>query len=229
MVEKRYLADPYLKEAVAAVTEVRDGFALLSSTVFFPEGGGQLGDTGWIGDTRVVDTQKQGGNPFFHPEFPDVIQLGGEIAHLLDPEGDRPVPGTEVLVKLDWDRRYAIMRYHSAAHLAYWYATQARPDLYVKGCRIGDTGARFDFFTRKRLDLAEVEDWQGLANNAVADDLEIVNSPVDGNPEALMWYCGDMRMPCGGTHVRSTVEIGSVRLKRKRAGDNLERLYIVLD
>ncbi|MGH3992069.1 MAG: hypothetical protein ACRDSN_06335, partial [Pseudonocardiaceae bacterium] len=114
-------------------------------------------------------------------------------------------------------------------HLAFWYATQARPDLYVKGCRIDDNAARFDFIADERLDPLAVAEWEALSNEAVASDLEIANRPVDNQPEALIWYCSDMRMPCGGTHVRSTGEIGRITLRRKRQGNRLERLYITLD
>lgn len=228
VVEKLFLDDPYLAECEAKVTEVRGDRMLLSRTVFFPEGGGQVGDIGQVGETAVVDTQKTGGLPFAREDFP-MIMVGGEIAHLIGPDAPRPKVGDDVLIRIDWTRRHNIMKHHSAAHLAYWYATQARPDLYVMGCRIDDTTARFDFHARTRLDAEAVEEWAALSNEAISADLEIQNAPMDGQSEALMWYCGDMRMPCGGTHVRSTAEIGPIKLRRKRQGNNLERLYITVE
>lgn len=201
---------------------------MLSRTVFFPEGGGQLGDTGVIGDSGVVDTKKSRGLPFARDDFP-MIMVGGQVAHLLGEDAEPPKVGQEVRIRIDWPRRFNIMQHHSAAHLAYWYATQARPDLYTQGCRISDTAARFDFRADGPLDAEAVEEWEALSNDAIARDLEIENAPVDGEPEALMWYSGDMRMPCGGTHVRSTSEIGRIRLRRKRHGTKLERLYITVD
>jgi alanyl-tRNA synthetase len=227
MVEKLYLTQPYLAECDAVVTDIADGRAFLSRTIFFPEGGGQVGDTGTVADRRITDTQKVGGLPFAADDFP-MIMVGGEVAHYLGQEGSALRPGQEVRLTIDWARRYRIMRYHSAAHLAYWFATQARPDLYVKGCRIDESSARFDFRTDRRLESAALVEWEGLSNDAVAKDLEIANAPVESQPEALMWYCADMRMPCGGTHVRSTAEVGPLRLQRKRQGSNLERLYIYL-
>ena len=228
MVRKQYLADPYRAECEATVTEVGDGRMLLSDTVFFPEGGGQVGDTGFAGDLPVLDTQKFGGKPFVRDDFPEMIMVEGEIAHFFSPGSVTPRVGQRLHLRLDWDRRYKIMQRHSAAHLAFWYATQARPDLYVKGCRIDDNAARFDFIADSRLDPPAVEEWEALSNEAVARDLEIANRPVDDQPEALIWYCSDMRMPCGGTHVRSTGEIGPISLRRKRQGNRLERLYITL-
>jgi alanyl-tRNA synthetase len=227
-VERLYLADPYLAQCEARVVEVRGNTVMLSRTVFFPEGGGQLGDTGVIGESGVVDTQKVRGMPFARDNFP-MIMVGGQIVHKLGEGAEPPKAGEDVQISIDWPRRYNIMKHHSAAHLAFWYATQARPDLYTQGCRISDTTARFDFYTKTPLDASAVKDWEGLSNEAVSQDLEIANAPVDGEPEALMWYCGDMRMPCGGTHVRSTAEIGAIHLRRKRQGGNLERLYITVD
>jgi alanyl-tRNA synthetase len=59
-------------------------------------------------------------------------------------------------------------------------------------------------------------------------DLEIRTVPLAGEQEARVWHSGDMVIPCGGTHVRSTGEIGRVKLRRKRQGNNLERLYITI-
>jgi len=229
MVRKQYLTDPYRSECEATVVEIRDGRMLLSDTIFFPEGGGQVGDTGLAGEVPILDTQKFGGKPFVRDDFPEMIMVEGEIAHFFQPGPTAPGVGDELLLRLDWDRRYKIMQRHSAAHLAFWYATDARPDLYVKGCRIDDNSARFDFIADERLDPDAVAEWEALSNDAVADDLEITNEPVDNQAEALMWYCSDMRMPCGGTHVRSTGEIGRISLRRKRQGNRLERLYITLD
>jgi alanyl-tRNA synthetase len=230
MVRKHYLTDPYRTECEATVTEVRDGRLLLSDTIFFPEGGGQVGDTGTAGGVRILDTQKFGGKPFVRDDFPEMIMVEGEIGHHFSADGSPELPkaGDVVELRLDWDRRYKIMQRHSAAHLAFWYATQARPDLYVKGCRIDDNSARFDFIADERLDPEAVAEWEALSNDAVGADLEISNEPVDNQAEALMWYCSDMRMPCGGTHVRSTGEIGAISLRRKRQGNRLERLYITL-
>lgn len=227
MVTKEYLTDPYRSECEAKVVDVRDGKVFLSSTVFFPEGGGQVGDVGTIGDSAVADTRKTGGRPFSADDFP-LVMLGGDVAHLLAPEVLAPKVGADVAVRIDWPRRYRIMRLHSASHLAFWYATRARPDLYVKGCRIDETSARFDFVTSSRLESESLTEWQQASNQLVSEDVEISNASIGGQPEALIWYCGQMRIPCGGTHVRSTAEIGQVRLRRKRQGNNLERLYITL-
>lgn len=228
MVTKLYIDEPYRRECTARVTDVRGNEVFLSDTVFYPEGGGQIGDTGWIGDSRVLDAQKVGGRPFGHADFPDLIMIGGEVAHTLAEDTPRPVVGAEVEVRVDWDERYRNMRHHSAAHLGFWFATTARPDLYTKGARIDGKTARFDFHTTTKITTEEVEEWEHLANEAIKKDLEIRTVGVDGQHEARIWRSGDMMIPCGGTHVRSTGEIGEVRLRRKSHGKSLQRLYITI-
>jgi alanyl-tRNA synthetase len=228
LVAKHYIDDPYRRECAATVTEIRGNQVFLSDTVFYPEGGGQVGDTGLIGQSRVIDTQKLGGRPFTHPSFPDLIMINGEVGHALAEDTEPPAAGTEVKVLIDWERRLLNMRHHSAAHLGFWFATTARPDLYTKGARIDEKAARFDFHTRSRLGADEVAEWEGRANDIIAKDLEIRTVPVEGEHEARVWYSGDMMIPCGGTHVRSTGEIGRVKLRRKRQGNSLERLYITI-
>ncbi|MFX0592765.1 hypothetical protein [Melissospora conviva] len=228
MTTKLYIDDPYRRDCSATVSGIRGDKVFLSETVFYPEGGGQVGDTGRIGSACVVDTQKVGGRPFAHPSFPDLIMIDGEVGHVLAAGAEPPAVGTEVEVSIDWERRLRNMRHHSAAHLGFWFATTARPDLYTKGARIDGETARFDFHTPERLTTEEVAEWEERANDIIARDLEIRTVPVEGEHEARVWHSGDMVIPCGGTHVRSTGEIGRIKLRRKRQGSALERLYITV-
>ncbi|NUT51145.1 MAG: alanyl-tRNA editing protein [Saccharothrix sp.] len=226
MVAKIYIDDPYRRECVARVTRLRDNGVFLSHTVFYPEGGGQIGDTGWIGDSRVVDTQKFGGRPFGHPDFPDLIMIDGEVEHRLADDAPRPEVGAEVEVRIDWEERYRNMRHHAAAHLGFWFAGALRSDLYTRGVRIDGHTARFDFAIAKRFTTEEVAEMEYLANEVIKKDLEIRTEGVNGEREARLWYSGDMVIPCGGTHPRSTGEIGQVKMRRKSHGKTVERLYI---
>ncbi|MEU4742603.1 alanyl-tRNA editing protein [Actinosynnema sp. NPDC023658] len=226
MVAKIYIDDPYQCECVARVTRLRGNTVFVSQTVFYPEGGGQIGDTGWIGESRVVDTQKFGGRPFGHPDFPDMIMIDGEVEHRLADDTPTPVLGAEVEVRIDWEQRYRNMRHHSAAHLGFWFASALRPDLYTRGVRIDGNTARFDFSVSRRFTTEEVAEMEHLANEVITKDLEIRTAGVSGEREARMWYSGDMMIPCGGTHVRSTGEIGHVKMRRKSHGKAVERLYI---
>ena len=224
--DKLYLKDPYRRECEATVVGVTEGFVLLDRTVFFPEGGGQVGDLGTIGGVPVLDTLKHGGHVFVRPDFP-LVTVGSDVKHVTAPPAELSV-GETVVATIDWERRYRIMRLHSAAHFAYHYAFEVFGEMRVKGCRIDPETARFDFATSITLDADRLREVQERANAAIASGEEMQSSVHPDESEALTWSFRDIRIPCGGTHVRSTAEIGSVRLRRKRQGKGLERLYITI-
>src|SRR5690606_35798248 len=102
-IEELASRDSYLDRAEGNVVEVGDGAVVLDRTVFYARGGGQPGDTGIIrwdgGEVRVTDT----------------IRRDGKIVHIVE-SGEFPDPGTPVEGVIDWDRRYTIMRTHTALH-----------------------------------------------------------------------------------------------------------------
>ncbi len=98
--EKLFNDDPYLTSFKGKVVRVDGNVVELDRTAFYPEGGGQVGDTGVICGVRVVDTQKD----------------NGSIRHILEAQPVFGV-GDEVEGEIDWDRRYLIMKLHSAAHI----------------------------------------------------------------------------------------------------------------
>jgi misacylated tRNA(Ala) deacylase len=130
MTDLLHLYDSYLREFTAAVIDRRDQAIVLARTAFYPGGGGQPPDTGWLrwpgGEARVVDMHRE-----------------GDVAwHVLD--GPVPTAGQEVQGALDWERRYAIMRYHSALHVlvgTVYHLFAAK----VTGVAIYPDRARMDF------------------------------------------------------------------------------------
>ena len=105
MTDKKYLDDSYLKELNSVITEVNENGIILESTVFYPRGGGQPGDSGFILKNgkmyKISDTTKDGDVVIHHQES-------------LDPELSA---GDTIKCQIDWDKRYAHMRYHTAIHL----------------------------------------------------------------------------------------------------------------
>src|SRR4051812_49572847 len=100
--------DAYLRSTAARVVAVHDNGIELDRTLFYPLGGGQPGDTGTLvlddgRRTGVVDTRK--------------APTPGGVLHVLAPEAPRPAVGSEVRLELDWARRYALMRLHTALHV----------------------------------------------------------------------------------------------------------------
>src|SRR5207248_6401302 len=102
MAELLFRQDPYLKSCEATVVAVHGEVIELDRTVFYPLGGGQAGDTGRIGQWRVLDTRKG--------------PVADQVLHVLEP-GTNPAMAAKVEAQLDWERRHRLMRLHTALHL----------------------------------------------------------------------------------------------------------------
>lgn len=229
--------DSYLKHCTATVTAVdEEGRVVLDRTVFYPRGGGQPGDSGRLklADGRaltVVDTVKG-------PE-PD------QILHILEDGATPPSVGETVEAEIDWDRRYAHMRMHSALHLL-----SAIIDAPVTGGQVGADKSRLDFnWPEATLDKQEITE---ALNKLIAADHpltagRITEEELDANPALVKTMSvqpprgvGAIRVirvgddvdlqPCGGTHVARTGEIGAVKVaKIEKKGRQNRRVAITFD
>jgi misacylated tRNA(Ala) deacylase len=234
MTELLYMRDSYLRESEAIVAAVEDTAVALDGTVFYPGGGGQPADTGWLrwpgGESRVTGVRRD----------------GETVWHALD--GPTPPPGTQVRGVLDWDRRYAIMRHHSALHVlvgAVYRLFNAR----VTGGAIYPDRARMDFsledLSKERVAAIEQE-----TNRVLAEDRRILVRFVsreefehsdlmrlarDLVPRDVEWIRvveieGYDAQADGGTHVARTREVGRLRIvKTDNKGKANRRLEIQLD
>lgn len=232
MTEELFRSDSYLKQCDATVTEVRDNGVVLDRTVFYPLGGGQPGDTGSLtwdgGEAAVVDTR---------------YGEGGTIVHVLDDGASAPEAGTAVHGVLDWDRRYRHMRMHTAMHLLGSVLQYG-----VTGGNISAEKSRLDFDMEDTVDKESVG--AALAS-LVAEDHPvscrwITEEELDAQPELvrtmsvqpprgkgsirLLEIAGVDLQPCGGTHLKSTGEVGAVRIgKVEKKGKRNRRVNIHLD
>ena len=106
--ELLFRADPYARSCEAIVGAVEEGAVRLDCTVFYPEGGGQPGDTGVLrtddGTEFAVQGTRKGG-------------ADDDVIHLIDPDSPPPAPGSRVTAEIDWERRYRHMRMHTCLHL----------------------------------------------------------------------------------------------------------------
>ncbi len=209
---KLYYEDAYLKEAKAKVLEVRDNALLLDQTVFYPTGGGQPHDRGWINGVEVLDVYKDD---------------AGNVWHVVA-EPEKFKAGDEVELKLDWDYRYRLMRIHTAMHLMEHVLNVVLPgewELYGSGMSVEK--GRYDI-----LYPENVNQWKGQI-------IETFNRLVDEGGEMRIWWEGETRytqirdfevIPCGGTHVRDIKEIGHLKkFKRSSLGKGKQRLEIWLE
>ena len=228
MTELLFRGDPYLTGCEARVLALHADAVELDRTVFYPMGGGQPGDTGRIGDWRVLDTRK--GNA------PD------SILHIMEPGFQLDV-NSLVRISIDWDRRYRHMRFHTALHLL--GAVVKAP---VTGGRMAEDKAHLDFdIEMERLVKDEIEARVNELSKAAyaTSSYWITDAELDARPELVKTMSvapprGDGRVrlleipgvdlqACGGTHLRNTAEVGRVEVARIRSeGRRNKRVTLVL-
>ena len=236
MTELLYADDSYLRECDARVTDVRDGNAVvLDRTVFYPTGGGQPHDTGVLrwdgGEARVTEVKKQG---------PDVL-------HLV--EGEAPPVGARVHGVIDWDRRLALMRHHTALHAMSGVIYQLF-GATVTGGQMYPDRARMDF-ALPDLSPDKLRQIEDTTNRLLAEGRpvhvrsmprqealqvpDLIRTKVNLIPESVTTLRiidieGIDVQADGGTHVRNTAEVGRVRVvKSENKGKENKRLEIALD
>ena len=239
MTERLCARDAYLRSCEATVSEVRDDGVVLDRTVCYARGGGQPGDTGtirWADHAcTVLDTIAS--------------REDGAVVHVLDPATSPPPIGTSVTVSIDWERRHVLMRTHTALH-ALSGIVFADYGARVTGGNMEPGGiARMDFeldgisqeFGREveeKLNRRLGEDHPvhvGFLPRAQAlADPDLIRTKVNLIPEAVdpirvIDIEGIDKQADGGTHVRSTAEVGYVRvLKTESKGRSNKRMRIQL-
>ncbi len=215
-----FRADSYLKQCDARVLAITErGGIVLDRTVFYATSGGQPGDSG------TLTTADGAGIPIATAVYTDAAK--SEIAHL-PADGASPAlqPGDPITAAIDWDKRHARMRMHTALHLL-----SAALPYAVTGGSVGESESRLDFdIPEAGLDkdaiTAKVNEM--IAANAAVTSRWITDAELDANPGLvktmsvkppmgtgrvrLIEIAGLDRQPCGGTHVRTTAEIGAVRV-----------------
>jgi misacylated tRNA(Ala) deacylase len=225
--------DAYLKAANARVVAVTDRGILLDRTIFYPLGGGQPGDTGVLvraSGERVAVTDARKGEAL------------DTVVHVVTPASPFEV-GEEVAMEIDWDRRYALMRLHTALHVMSCVVVAP-----VTGGNIAPDKARLDFdIDLNLLDAGKIERGTNelIARGVATETVWITDAELDVQPELVKTMSvqpprgsGRVRLlkipgidlqPCGGTHVRNIAEIGSIRVVRIRnEGKRNRRVEIAL-
>lgn len=236
MTDALYLSDAYLRQFDATVVSVRPEGALFDRTAFYPSGGGQPSDRGrlTLPDARTVGVV-------------DVRKTPEGILHVLD--GPTPMTiGERVTGELDWPRRFAHMRYHTALHILSGVVYR-RIGSCITGNQITAERARMDFsipdFDRSVAE-ALIEDVnrvvqehrpvlvRSIARAEADKDPTLVRVAQDRMPDVDVVRLIDIQgfdvQADGGTHVSNTVEVGVARLERvENKGARNKRLYLTLD
>jgi len=234
MTDLMYLRDAHQKTFTARVIAVEDSAVVLDGTHFYPTGGGQPHDTGTLtwsgGSAQVIDVRK----------------AGDDVLHVLD--GSVPTVGTEVSGEIDWDRRHALMRTHTALHVlcgVIWNEWRVP----VTGGNMEPLSARMDFefdplpegFATRVEELVNAElaadrpiEVSFLPRSTAVMDEDLIRTKVSLIPESVseirvVDIVGLDKQADGGTHVRSTAEVGRIRVlkvENKGKGNKRVRLEI---
>jgi misacylated tRNA(Ala) deacylase len=230
-----YLRDAYVREGLATVLAVDGDRVALDRTLFYATGGGQPHDTGQLAwgheSTVVVDVRKDGALVW------------------LTVDGPVPPVGTEVRTEVDWDRRHALMRTHTALHVlcgVIWNEWGTA----VTGGNMEPLSARMDFefdplpdgFGAKVEELVNIElaadrpiEVSFLPRETAVEDEDLIRTKVNMIPESVkeirvVDIVGLDKQADGGTHVHTTSEVGRIRVTKtesKGKGNKRIRIEIV--
>ena len=233
--ELLFLRDAYVHEFDASVTAV-DGDnrrLALDRTAFYPTGGGQPNDTGTLAGLPVVDVRKE----------------GDDVWHTLGGDSALPGAGETVHGEVDWDRRHALMRTHTALHVlcgVIWNEWGKA----VTGGNMEPLSARMDFefdplpegfgqtvekLVNEELAADRPIDVTFLPRDTALADEDLIRTKVNLIPESVreirvVDIVGLDKQADGGTHVRSTAEVGRIRVTKtesKGKGNKRIRLEVV--
>jgi Ser-tRNA(Ala) deacylase AlaX len=203
--------DPYLTTLNARVVAIAGNDITLDRTILFAFSGGQESDRGTIAGHPVLGARR----------------LGSHIQYKL-PENHGLRVGDSVDLVLDWPRRYRLMRLHFAAELVLELVTQSLPGATKIGAHIAEDKARIDFEWPHSIAplLPEISE----KATAIIEANRPITSAFSDEARGLRYWEveGVARVPCGGTHLRTTSEVGAIALKRRNVGKGKERVEILL-
>jgi Ser-tRNA(Ala) deacylase AlaX len=208
---KLFWQDPYRTELETTITNVNGNQVTVAETIFYAFSGGQESDAGTIGGYSVLEARKE----------------SKEILYNL-PDGHTLQVGDKVLMQVDWERRYQLMRLHFAAEIILELVYQNVAGIQKIGAHIAQDKSRIDFEWHENLStyfplLHE------KASALISANHPIMSAFSDEESQRRYWEIdGFAKVACGGTHLKTTGEVGILTLKRKNVGKGKERIEITV-
>lgn len=228
--KKIFWQDPYLTKLQTKVLNIKGNEIVFEETIGYSESGGQESDKITINDLEVLSSRMDKGSPFL-------------IYYTLS-EGHGLSIGDQVCMRIDWARRNRLMRLHFTCELVLILmnrlfngtavGVELRPEeidtaIKKRGAHMSETGARVDFECSTNISTyfpAILHEY----NQIISADLPIEKGFLNESEQIRYWRLPNIALvPCGGTHVRSTGEVGTISLRRDRANKGVERIRITLD
>jgi len=207
--KKIFWQDPYLTELETTIASIDGNQVTVAETIFYALSGGQESDAGTIGGYKVLDAKKEGMEIFYTLEDGHTLQVGNPVKMVID-----------------WERRHRLMRLHFAAEIVLELVMRRFPEIIKVGAHIAQEKARIDFAWDQTIS-PYLPALQQEAQAIVDADQEIISAFSDVALERRYWKINEFsEVPCGGTHVKTTREIGTIRLKRSNPGKGRERIEI---
>ena len=227
-----FLNNSYLKELECKIVNINNNQIILNQTIFYAKSGGQPGDTGTLSDKEnninIIDT---------------IYNLEKNIVHITDKDIKFKI-NEKIIGKIDWKTRYKHMRMHSALHLLC-----SLIPFDVTGGQINYDKSRLDFNIQDaKIDKEEIEykineivkqdheiSYQWITNEELDKQPDLVrtmsvNPPRTKNKIRLVKIGNVDLQPCGGTHIKSTKEIGKISIgKIENKGKNNRRVNLSIN
>ena len=192
------------------VTSVNGNELLFDETIAYSFAGGQESDKAFVNEIPILSSRME-----------------GPLIYYTLPEGHGLKPGDTVVMTIDWPRRSRLMRLHFTAELVLEIVTQ-KYNLEKVGAHIAESKARIDFIAPFNIST-KFDEILAVYNDVIAKNYPIEKGYLDETTQRRYWKIeGFAQVPCGGTHVNTTAEVGYVTLKRDRPGKGIERIEIRL-
>ena|SRR3990167_2022096 len=207
---KVFWDNPYQTTLTTTVFLINGNEVLFEETIAYSFAGGQESDKATINGMPILSSRRD-----------------GSLIYYTLPEGHGLTPGDKVTMEIDWQRRYRLMRLHFTAELILEIVTQKF--FYEKiGAHIAEDKARIDFLANENI-AVHFDKILAQYDEIIKKDLPIEKGFTDIENQRRYWKIeGFAQVPCGGTHVKSTGEVGYVSLKRDKPGKGKERIEIRL-